>query len=127
MGDKRRIYEEYLGICPTAQDTYMSSAECNPLDLFQKAHAFNGVLVFYASPDVLFAKSRFEEKFLDAWEVLGPDSPPLHHKFKEVAKAYNDLVLEMRRDSMNWSVFGYHGKSRLPPNVLEQAKKNSLD
>ncbi|WP_368186446.1 hypothetical protein [Aestuariibius sp. HNIBRBA575] len=126
LAEKRRIYEEFLMDAPAPNDAYY---EIDADELHRKTLALNKVhskLMLYASHRVLFAASQYLSKYQEAQDELTIDSGSLHPRFKAAAKAQNDLILEMRRDALGWSTFGYYGKSRLPEDALEQAKRNSL-
>ena len=71
-------------------------------------------LLFYADQSVAVASGVLFQKYEEANATLTPSSPPLAPEFMALAKAQNDLVLEMRRDAFRWSVFNYSGKSRVP-------------
>ncbi len=72
-----------------------------------------GAFSLYASHPVLITYDAYVQKFSLADAILSPHDPPLHPAYREAAKSYNDLVLEMRRDALAWSVFGYRGPSRV--------------
>lgn len=109
LSEKRRIYEAALRSLPAPNDAYPVSSTDRPS--FQSAELT--VLLLYASPMVAQAVGRYVSEFQRVSEVLQANSPPLDPNFKELAKAHNDLILEMRRDAFAWSVFGYRGPSRL--------------
>nr|GGH97637.1 hypothetical protein GCM10011355_19340 [Aquisalinus luteolus] len=115
LGEKRRIYESFLIICPTPNDAYGDD-----LPLSKEYIDAHTLLRFYGEPNVHLAVNRYMDLFLEAQKVLSMDSDPLDSKFKELARAHNDIILEMRRDALGWSAFGYRGKSRLPEGYAEK-------
>jgi len=126
LAEKRRVYEQFLVKCPMAVSSYREfdpNQDALGNDVMQEEF---GRLMLYASPDVTFAITRYIEKLQLADEHLGPDSPALHPMFTDAAKAQNDIVLEMRRDALGWSMFGHRGKTRLPTDRMEQAKRKLL-
>jgi len=125
LAEKRRVYEQFLIDGPNPNETYdeLSEELVNQRNLrFQNIY---GPMLFYASPSVARALSAFWEAFYLADEKLSPSSPALHSDFKKVAKAHNDLILEMRRDAFGWSVFGFRGTSRISNETLSEAKLRS--
>jgi len=126
LGEKRRVYEAFLVACPRPNDAYENSSS----DLLVSRNLAVGEifpsLLLYAAPTVAVAANRYLESFADANEELVGSTQALHPAFKKAAQAHNDLILEMRRDALAWSAFGYRGESRLPKNWLEEAKRNSL-
>ncbi|MEO9516117.1 MAG: hypothetical protein ABJH45_23730 [Paracoccaceae bacterium] len=71
-------------------------------------------LLFYGDILVIKAWQELHEHYWIAFSSLTPDSPPASSDFKNLSKAQNDLILEMRRDTFRWSIFNYSGKSRVP-------------
>ena len=122
LSEKRRVYEEFLVACPMPNTAY-EEFDPDRLNSFKSEYA---KLMLYAEPAVVLCISRYMNLLNEADEILGPDSEALHPAFKAAAKAHNDIILEMRRDALGWSMFGYRGKTRLPEDALEQAKKNTL-
>ncbi|NRP91622.1 MULTISPECIES: hypothetical protein [unclassified Aliiroseovarius] len=114
MADKRRVYEAFLETYPSPNEAYLEWSQEVELDRLERMSRANAPMMLYAGKDVLRAVSIYSEKFASADEQLSPDSPALHPIYKELAKAHNDIALEMRRDALAWSVFGYRGQSRLP-------------
>ena len=125
FAEKRRVYEEFLRVCPRPNEAYETANEDLP-SVVKKVETVFPVLILYASPAVTLAVSEYLNAFADAAKVLTPDSPPLHDAYRRAGKAHNDIVLEMRRDAFSWSFFAHRGKSRLPQDALERASKNSL-
>ncbi|SEQ04056.1 hypothetical protein [Thalassovita taeanensis] len=126
LAEKRRVYEEFLTVCPMPNDAYKAwtpEREQERTEAFQSVY---GKLMLYAAPAVTLAISLYLDLLNAADIELGPESEPLHPAFKEAAKAHNDIILEMRRDALGLSMFGYYGKSRLPANAYEEAKRKSL-
>jgi len=125
LDEKRRIYEEFLRACPKPNDAYAAAAEGNSDARFERMGEVQSVLALYAAPNVALAVKHYFEAFGEADGLLTETSPPRHPAFLKAAKAHNDLILEMRRDALSWSAFSYHGKSRLPADALEQARKST--
>ncbi|WP_291730639.1 hypothetical protein [Leisingera sp. F5] len=114
LADKRRVYEEFLVACPGPNEAckdWTPEREIERADTFQ---AFYGKLCLYAAPPVMQAVNRYLVLLDEADKLLSPNSEALHPAFQEAAKAHNDIILEMRRDALGWSMFGYSGKTRLP-------------
>lgn len=127
LADKRRVYEEFLRNCPDPNEAYEEETAESVALRMSRLKATKGPLMMYASPNVGLALGIYLETFERASRVLHPSSGALHPAFKELAKAQNDLILEMRRDGLAWSMFSYHGKSRLPKDALESARTKALD
>ncbi|MEJ8561672.1 hypothetical protein QTO30_10885 [Yoonia sp. GPGPB17] len=125
--EKRRVYEQFLLNCPRPNQAYSNFTDDEYLRLHETMEKSSNAVALYAAPPVMLAISVYLEEFEKAANELDLESEALHPAFKRLAKAHNDLILEMRRDGLAWSVFGYKGKSRLPPDALEQAKKKSLE
>ena len=123
LADKRRVYEEFLRNCPVPNDAYENWAPSLESERLRKLHDVHGPFTLYASPTVTQALARYLDAFAEADRELSEESLPLHPKFKVAAKAHNDLILEMRRDVLAWSVFAYRGKSRLPSNAVGDGEK----
>ncbi|OIQ38510.1 MAG: hypothetical protein BM560_19035 [Roseobacter sp. MedPE-SWde] len=126
LAEKRRVYEEFLKGIPSPNDAYVQCSDTVSEERADAVKKHYGPLMLYAAPTVALAASRYLQAFEQADIELSPESEPLHPKFRDLAKAQNDLILEMRRDALGWSMFGYYGKSRLPEDALEQAKRNAL-
>ena len=127
LAEKRRVYEEFLLNCPRPNQAYSNLSDEEYSRLHEAMEKASSAMMLYAAPPVALAMSIYLEEFEKAANELDPESGALHPVFKRLAKAHNDLILEMRRDGLAWSVFGYKGKSRLPADALEQAKKKSLE
>ncbi|MEM1301731.1 MAG: hypothetical protein AAGH17_04040 [Pseudomonadota bacterium] len=115
LAEKRGLYLAYLKDLPPLNDAYIDRTHDELMHAFASATDRLPSLLFYADTSVIMAAKAFMEKHHDAHEVLSPQSPPLHPAYQALSKAQNDLVLEMRRDAFRFSIFGYHGKSRVPP------------
>jgi hypothetical protein len=127
LADKRRVYEEFLRNCPDPNEAYEDDTPASVALRIERLKATKGPLIMYASPTVVLALGHYLQLFEHASGELNSSSAALHPTFKTLAKAQNDLILEMRRDGFAWSAFGYHGRSRLPIDVLEKAKANALE
>jgi hypothetical protein len=114
LSEKRKHYLEFLSVLPPLQDTYNSSTEEEFMSTLRPAVESIPRLMFYADNSVISAWSILYQKYVVAHTNLNPNSPPLAQEYKALAKAQNDLILEMRRDAFRWSVFNYSGKSRIP-------------
>lgn len=113
LSEKRKHYLEFLSDLPPLQDTYNNSSEEEFLCALRPATMRIPCLIFYADQSVIIAWDVLHQKYLEAHAKLTPDSPYLAPEFKALAKAQNDLILEMRRDAFRWSVFNYNGKTRV--------------
>ena len=120
LAEKRRVYEEFLRGCPVPNEVYENWSEEVEMSRGARIHEVYAPLLLYASPTVAQAVGVYLQKFGEADQQLSLDSPPLAPAYLNVAKAHNDIALEMRRDSLGWSIFGHRGKSRLPPLDLGQ-------
>ena len=112
LAEKRRVYEEFLVNMPSPNDAYDAVDDRVMMERAERMRKCSGAIMLYGNAKVAFAVSRYFQLFAEADEVLGPDSPALHPKYKELAKAQNDLILEMSRDAMG--PFRFKGRSRLP-------------
>ena len=126
LGDKRRVYEEFLRNCPEPNEAYEDDTIQSVAERMTRLKATKGPLLMYASPNVALALGRYLGIFDRVSQELNSSSPALP-SYKVLAKAQDDLILEMRRDSFAWSAFGYHGKSRIPASALEDAKAQALE
>ncbi|MFP7674331.1 hypothetical protein ACG74X_13370 [Marivita sp. S0852] len=114
LAEKRRVYEHFITQCPVPNEAYDLADDETIKTRSERLHKAQGALLLYAAPSVAVAVSIYLKKFSEADMILGSESPPLHDKYKELAQAHNDIILEMRRDALAWSAFGYRGKTRLP-------------
>ena len=126
LAEKRRVYEDFLRNCPVPNDAYDSLSEQELIERSRTISRLFSVVALYGSPAVVIAIGRYIEEFGNADQKLDRSCPPLHEAYRKVAKAHNDVILEMSRDAMAWSMFGYKGPSRLPKDALENAKRNNL-
>lgn len=113
LSDKRRIYEELLSALPSLQITYTNIDDASLESALKPAHDKLPKLLLYADQPVIKAYLAMFTSYWTAHSALGPHSPPEAPEFQALAKAQNDLVLEMRRDAFRWSMFVYRGKTRL--------------
>lgn len=120
LAEKRRVYEAFLLVCPKPNDAYLNLSDDEVQERSERLNSAYTPLLLYCAPSVATAVSVYMSKFADAEVALGPQSPALAPEFKDLAKAHNDIVLEMRRDALAWSAFGYRGESRLPKNTPDQ-------
>jgi hypothetical protein len=120
LAEKRRVYEAFLLACPKPNDAYLNLSEDELKERGERLNTAYTPLLLYCAPPVATAISVYMSNFTDADEELGPQSPALAPVFKILAKSHNDVVLEMRRDALAWSVFGHRGQSRLPKNMPDQ-------
>jgi hypothetical protein len=127
LAEKRRVYETFLVECPSPTEAYIDWTEEVEADRQKRLSKVQGPLLLYGSVTVALAFEIYLERFCEADQLLTSQSPALHPAYKALAKAQNDMVLEMRRDALSWSFFGYFGKSRLPDNALESAKQKNLE
>ncbi|WP_092780180.1 hypothetical protein [Jannaschia pohangensis] len=123
LAEKRKVYASFLDSFPTAQTVYEHWTP--EVEMTRKAAIDRAMpkLQIYCAPSVAFAVQAYLEKFQKADEALGPDSPALDPLYLEVARAYNDIILEMRRDVLAWSVFAYNGKTRVNAPEIESDKQ----
>ena len=126
LAEKRRVYEAFLQGTPSPEDAYDELTDEQLVERSKRFREVQGPLLLYASPSVSLALAIYLQAFHEADTELTKSSPELHSAYKKAAKAQNDLILEMRRDALGWSVFGFRGESRLPKDALENAKKASL-
>lgn len=123
LSEKRKVYSTFLDHFPTAQTVY---EEWSPETEMARKAAFDRSipkLQIYCAPKVAFAVSKYLEEFEKADRLLGPESRALDPLYLEVAKAYNDIIIEMRRDVLAWSIFAHSGKSRVKMPETESSKK----
>ncbi|MEQ9014702.1 MAG: hypothetical protein RID90_09650 [Marinovum algicola] len=122
LGDKRRVYEEFLRVCPKPNDAYGDSRNQEQRELGIRVEECTAPLLLYCSPGVALAVGRYQQLLASSDDALGSDSPALHPEFIETAKAHNDIILEMRRDAFAWSAFAFRGPSRIPKDVPHRVK-----
>lgn len=114
LSDKRRQYLDFLSVLPPLNDVYLDVDDGAFLEKLRPAIARVPSVLFYCDPAVAQAIAVLLQRYEEAHSVLGPESPPLAPEYMVLAKAQNDLVLEMRRDAFRWSIFNYSSASRLP-------------
>lgn len=114
IAEKRKYYVDLLNILPPLQDSYKDTSEEDVMLAMKPAMDRMPGLIFYGDQPVIIAFGVFVQKYYAANESLTPQSPPKAPEYMALAKAQNDLILEMRRDAFRWSIFSYNGKSRLP-------------
>ncbi len=112
LSEKRAAYTDFLSILPPLQDAYVVGEEDKIIAALRPAVMRVPKLLFYADASVLKAWDSLHKAYHDAYSNLSEDSGPLAEEYKRLAKAQNDLVLEMRRDAFRWSIFNYSGKRR---------------
>lgn len=120
---KRRVYEEYLRTLPTPNSAYEDMDKATYRDATAPSMEAIPVLMLYASPSVMAAVSAYLLAYEKAHQSLSPDSPPLAPEYQQLAKAQNDIILEMRRDAFAWSIFGHRGVSRVPPTATFASRR----
>jgi hypothetical protein len=117
LSQKRTHYLEFLRVLPPLQDTMKDTTEEEFLNTLRPAMNYVPGLMFYADKKVMIAWNVLYRKYLEANDSLSFDSPALDPAYTGLAKAQNDLIMEMRRDAFQWSVFNHTGKSRVPENL----------
>lgn len=120
LAEKRQYYLEFLKALPPLQDTYKGIDNAEFMTTLRPAMERVPSLLFYADKSVAVASGVLLQRYEEANAALTPSSPPLAPEFTALAKAQNDLVLEMRRDAFRWSIFNYSGKSRVPSVTPDQ-------
>jgi hypothetical protein len=113
LAEKRTLYTEFLASLPNLHIAYQNMTDDDFKGALEAAHNKIPKLLFYADPQVMIAYDNFHKCFWKAHAALGPNSPELALEYKALARAQNDLVLEMRRDAFRWSLFNYSGKRRI--------------
>ncbi|SDX19105.1 hypothetical protein [Litoreibacter albidus] len=114
LAEKRSAYIDFLNVLPPTNDAYLNNSEEDFIQMMRPSEEMSPRLLFYADTNVVFAWKALIEAYGSAQSNLNPSSPALAAEYKALARAQNDLVLEMRRDAFRWSIFNYSGKSRLP-------------
>ena len=118
LSEKRRIYEEFLRVCPEPTVAYDDDAEVQFLT--DELLRIKSVLMLYASSEVLLALQAYTEEYGRAASILNSGSPALHPACKKLAQSHNRLIKEMRVDGLAWSVFArqrVRQKIERPPSV----------
>lgn len=112
--EKRRVYEEFLRTCPGPNDVY----EDHKRDIFEARFdntlKLMPVVLFYSPANVVRAIDLYFKYLANAADTLAGMPMALQEEYKLAAKAHNDVILEMRRDALSWSAYGYWGVTRLP-------------
>ncbi|AML50595.1 hypothetical protein [Falsihalocynthiibacter arcticus] len=122
LAEKRKAYLDFLSELPPLNDMYLDTTEEEFLAALKPATKRLPSLIFYADKSVLLAWGVLQQRYLEAHNELTPESPALAPAYQALATAQNDLVLEMKRDAFQFSIFNYSGKSRVP-DQLEIASK----
>jgi hypothetical protein len=117
LAEKRKYYLDFLASLPPLQDTYLDISDEEFLAALRPAMERVPGLLFFADQSVVMASGVLFQRYQEANTALTPGSPPLAPEYLSLAKAQNDLVLEMRRDAFRWSIFNYNGKSRVPQSL----------
>jgi hypothetical protein len=113
LQEKRQLYMHFLGLLPPLNDTYLETSEDEFLETLRPAVLDSPKLLFYADNLVVMAWSALYEKYCHAHQNLNALSPEQAPEFTALAKAQNDLILEMRRDAFRWSIFNHSAPSRV--------------
>ncbi|MCF7698710.1 hypothetical protein [Loktanella sp. M215] len=125
LAEKRRTYEALLNNYPKPIEVYLIDSDDQAIERREKMSSVHGAFLLFAAPKVAQATAIYLNIYEDVDRKLGPDSAVLHPEYKRVSQAHTDLILEMRRDCLAWSAFGYNGKSRIeiPKEVLASEPK----
>ena len=113
MSEKRKSYLEFLSVLPPLQDVYDDTTEEEFLSTMRPAIERTPSLIFYADNSVMMAWRVLQQRYFEAHASLTPQSDACAPEYLTLAKAQNDIILEMRRDAFRWSIFNYNGKSRV--------------
>lgn len=116
LSEKRRVYEEFLRTCPLPNDSYLPETEQTTASL-DRFYRLLPTVLFYASENVVRAINKYLLDFSAAKDLLMGEPMEQQEPFMILAKAHNDIILEMRRDALSWSAFGYRGPSRIPKSL----------
>ena len=117
LSDKRRIYEEFLRICPQPSDGLGDDAEELLGGRIAKLNEHKGPLLIYASPDVIIALSEYLKSLSSLLDTKHTDARTIADIQRLATQAQNSLIIEMRRDVLSWSVFAYRGKKFQIPKI----------
>jgi hypothetical protein len=106
LGEKKRVYTDYLALCPTAHDAYKQDGkwEVKPFEMKPEFY-------LYASNDVIILAGRHLGTVDSAFSQITVDTPPLHPAFQSSVQAHNRMLIAMRRDLLGLSFHGF--KERL--------------
>lgn len=113
LSEKRKLYSEFLNVLPALQRVYDDTNEQEFDELLRPTMERIPGLLFYADKSVIMAFNAMLQNYHTANVNLSTRSPPLAAEYKALAKAQNDLILEMRRDSFRFSIFNFRGASRV--------------
>jgi hypothetical protein len=112
LTDKRRVYEEFLRHCPQPNDALADNLAVTLQSRSLKLEELKGPLMIYASASVMQSLSQY----LDALAKLNTEqvggATISNAQLQYAAKAQNNVIIEMRRDVLAWSVFAHAGKAR---------------
>jgi hypothetical protein len=117
LAEKRKVYLEFLSALPPLQDMCLDRTKEEYSAAMRPAIERLPSLLFYADKSVLIACGILQQNYDEAHTQLTTESPALDPAYKDLSRAQNDLVLEMRRDAFRWSLFNYSGKTRTPDNL----------
>lgn len=126
LSEKRRVYEAFIANCFFPNQAFEDWSPEMAAEQLKTLHEASWPLLLFASANVVVALERYIKVFSEAQEILSPDDPPLHPAFQKAARAHNDLILEMRRDILAFSIYAHQGKSRIPVDTLKQMERASI-
>ncbi len=112
LSDKRRVYEEFLRNCPQPDDVVGENAKEIVESRVVKLKELKGPLMIYAAPLVMIALSEYLNvisTLITQFEEGGAHNADLQ---RLATRAQNSLIIEMRRDSLAWSVFAFRGEKK---------------
>jgi hypothetical protein len=114
---KRKVYQEYLEVCLTAHEAYKQSAD-NTEDVHAQLEKLKpkGEFFLYASRPVIILCGLHVQSLEKAFVEVDETSQPVHPAFARSITCYNQMLAEMRRDVLGWSLQGmverFFGSSR---------------
>jgi hypothetical protein len=107
---KKKVYQEYLDNCLTAQDAYkqFSDSEVPPSDQVINLDNIRpkGEFFLYASQEVIVLAGQHVETLGAAFNEIDQSSEALHPAFTNSVQAYNRMLMAMRKDVLGWSIQG---------------------
>lgn len=107
---KKKVYQEYLDNCLTAQEAYKQVADTDALPSDHVIDLENirprGEFFLYASQEVIVLAGQHVETLGAAFTKIDRSTEALHPAFTNSAHAYNRMLKAMRKDVLGWSIQG---------------------
>lgn len=112
LSEKRRVYEEFLRNIPQPSDLAGGDSASKMKARSLKLDELKGPLAIYASSGVMAALSDYLFSLAKIATKQANTEAVSNALVEHASQAQNNVIIEMRRDSLAWSVFAYTAMPR---------------